>query len=135
MRYIGVFFLVLLFACSSGSRTATPSITSTSTVTSGPTLGPAGVPSPNESPSLPAVTVASTPQLQLSAVATDLLNVRAGPGLDYAVKSQLKEGDTMTIIGKSADGLWWQISAGWVSGTYVKVNGDPTAVPVRTPSP
>lgn len=133
MRYIGVLVLVLLFACSRVSQSATPS--SALTPPGGPTLGPAGAPSPNNSPAATAATVPLTPQQQVSAVATDVLNVRAGPGLDYAVKGQLKQGDAITIIGKSADGLWWQFSGGWVSATYVKVNADATAVPVTTPSP
>lgn len=139
-----VFVLVLLAACSSTPKTATPSSTAVATSPNGPTLGPAAVPSQDNSTNVPSATTASTvstastpsaPQQQISAVATDILNIRSGPGLNYAVKGQLKQGDAITITGKSADGLWWQFSGGWVSATYVKVTGDATAVPVRTPSP
>jgi uncharacterized protein YgiM (DUF1202 family) len=120
--------LVLLAACLPRTQLVVPSST---TVSGSPT--PAGEPGSSGSPT--SGTVPSAPQKQVSAVATDVLNIRAGPGLDYAVKGQLKQGDAITIIGKSADGLWWQFSGGWVSATYVQVSGDTSAVPVTTPSP
>ncbi|MGB8647308.1 MAG: SH3 domain-containing protein [Anaerolineae bacterium] len=120
---------VLLLACSSSTPLADATFLST------PTLEPAATSSPIDFPPSPTATVPLTPQPQITGVATDVLNVRAGPGINYAIKSQLKEGDTITITGKSADGIWWQFSGGWVSSTYIRVNGDPTVIPVATPSP
>ena len=128
--------LFILFACSGPAHLTVPS--STATLASSPTLQPAAGPSLNDSTSVPSATPSATtpsvPRQPISGVATDTLNVRAGPGLNYAVKGQLKQGDAVTIVGKSADGLWWQISNGWVSATYLKVSGDTTAVPVSTAS-
>jgi uncharacterized protein YgiM (DUF1202 family) len=133
MRYIGVLVLVMVIACTREVPSTTPS--STLAATGAPTLGPAASTSASGSGTAPSATGPSSPQQQVPGVATDVLNVRAGPGLDYAVKSQLKDGDTITIIGKSADGLWWEYSGGWVSATYVKVSQDTSAVPVTTPTP
>ena len=124
---------VLLVACLPRTQITVPP--STATVPSAPTLGPASGTGSEGSPTSPSATVSSVPQKQVSAVTTDVLNIRAGPGIDYAVKGQLKQGDTITIIGKSADGLWWQYSGGWVSATYIKADGDTSAVPVNTPTP
>ncbi len=134
MNRIAVFLwllTILLVACSS------PGTAPSATPTSGllPTLDVATSTRPDNTPVAPATVAPTAAPQAVTAVSTDVLNVRAGPGLNYAVKSQLKDGDTITIIGKSADGLWWQFSGGWVSGTYVKVNGDASGVPVATPGP
>ncbi len=125
---------VIFLACSSASPS---SATVTPTAESNPTIVPVALPTTSEA-SFETPTVAPTgaaPQSGVSGVATDLVNVRSGPGLDFAVKSQLKEGDTITIIAKSADGLWWQYAGGWVSATYIKISGDSANLPVGTPSP
>ncbi len=125
-----VLVCILLPACSSGSRSPTPSPTATEVTE--PTLGPAAATSSDITTPVSATTAPSG-STQVTASITDLLNVRGGPGLNYPVKTQLKQGDTITIIGKSADGLWWEYSGGWVSATYVQVSADATAVPVTTP--
>ncbi len=135
MKTVSTFVLVLVCLIFVGCSTnSSPPLTPLATATSGPTLGPEAS-SSNNSPTIPAATTPVTSSQKVTGVATDLLNIRTGPGLDYAVKGQLKQGDTITIIGKSADGIWWQFSGGWVSGTYIEVRGDPTAVPVTTPIP
>ena len=125
---------VIFLACSSASPS---SATATPTAASNPTLVPVALPTTSESTfeTPTSVPTGAPPQSGVSGVATDLINVRGGPGLDYAVKSQLKEGDSITIIAKSADGLWWQFAGGWVSATYIKVSGDSANLPVGTPSP
>lgn len=122
---------ILLLACSP----AKPTSQSVTSPPASPTLQATSVPSSNEFPIAPSVTTPSGTSQQVSGTATDVLNVRAGPGLNYAIKGQLKQGDTITIIGKSADGLWWQFRGGWVSAAYVRVSGDPAVVPVSTPFP
>ncbi len=135
MKTVSTFVLVLVCLIFVGcSANSSPPLTPLATATSGPTLGPE-TSSSNNSTTLPAATAPATSPQKVTGVASDLLNIRAGPGLDYAVKGQLKQGDTITIIGKSADGIWWQFSGGWVSGTYIEVTGDPTVVPVTTPIP
>ncbi len=122
---------VLLLACS-GSAKATP--TPFVLTPDSPTAPPIG-PSLDHSPTQPPATAPATLPHQVTGTATDVLNIRAGPGLNYAVKGQLQEGDTITIVGKSADGIWWQCNRGWVSSTYIQVTGDASTVPVSTPPP
>jgi len=134
MKPVIVFALLLtclLPACSNSSQ-ATPTlfVLPTESPTS-PLIGP-GI---EHSPTRPPATAPATLQHQVTGMATDILNIRAGPGLSYAVKGQLQQGDQITILGKSADGIWWQCDRGWVSSTYIQVTGDVSAVPVSTPSP
>jgi hypothetical protein len=68
------------------------------------------------------------------------VNVRAGPGTDYAVIGALPAGESCDIIGRNADSSWWQIrcadgSIGWVSDGVVNVSGDTSSVPVINVAP
>jgi endonuclease YncB( thermonuclease family) len=55
------------------------------------------------------------------------LNVRAGPGTDYAVVGTVSEGDGLTVNGRNAETTWLVISGpagarGWASARYVQPN-------------
>jgi ABC-type branched-subunit amino acid transport system substrate-binding protein len=67
------------------------------------------------------------------------VNVRSGPGTEYAVIGQLKTGDTEQVIGVSPDNLWLVINfaqqEGWVSASLVDVVGNLSSVPVINPPP
>jgi hypothetical protein len=62
------------------------------------------------------------------------VNVRAGPGTGYAVIGQLTQGQTATVIGKSADGQWWQIKSNgnvvWIFAELVQANAVAASVAV-----
>jgi hypothetical protein len=63
------------------------------------------------------------------------VNVRSGPGTDYPRIGRLGANDSMAIIGKTPDGLWWQVccvdgQTGWVSADVVKANGPLENVPI-----
>lgn len=68
--------------------------------------------------------------------ATWQVNVRAGPGREYAIVGSLNQGMAAEVIGKSSDGQWWAITwntsengKGWVSAEFVSVtNGDKAQV-------
>lgn len=51
------------------------------------------------------------------------LNLRSGPGSQYTIVGSLRGGDTLPIIGKSGDGVWLLLRAGfgvgWVNSIYV----------------
>lgn len=75
----------------------------------------------------------------LAVVNDDLINIRRGPGLDYAPLRLGMRGDQFTITGRSADNLWWQICcieerSGWISQTYIDVDGPVDSVPVVDPN-
>jgi N-acetylmuramoyl-L-alanine amidase len=67
----------------------------------------------------------------------DIVNVRSGPGTEYPVNARLRQFQSALIVGKSADGLWWQVRvgalAGWLSARYVRTVGDTSSVPVTQP--
>ena len=64
------------------------------------------------------------------AVATDYINVRNSPGINYTVLGYAAPTASGEISGKSADGQWWQVKVsavfsddglGWVHGAFVNV--------------
>ena len=62
-------------------------------------------------------------------------NVRKGPGASFAVTTTLPAGTPLTIFGRTSTGDWLQVRApdrkgGWMSASLVKLNVDPTAIPV-----
>ena len=83
---------------------------------------------------------ADGPQLTVKA---PTLNLRQGPGTNYAVIGKLTQGSQASIIGRNAAGNWYQVrptggSTGWVTGApaLVQVTGNLTAVPiVSAPAP
>jgi uncharacterized protein YraI len=57
------------------------------------------------------------------------VNIRAGPGKQYAVVGTLQQGQTAEIVGVSEDGIWWAIKfesaegeRGWVAAAYVEAD-------------
>jgi hypothetical protein len=63
------------------------------------------------------------------------LNVRSGPGADFASLGVLAAASQVTIIGQSDDGTWWQIDyenseagRGWVAAEFVTLAATPTPV-------
>jgi N-acetylmuramoyl-L-alanine amidase len=61
-------------------------------------------------------------------VLTARLNVRSGPGLSYDILTVIGFGETYPIVGRNADGSWWQLNVngliGWVSGALIAVNNE-----------
>ncbi|MCB9101946.1 MAG: PKD domain-containing protein, partial [Anaerolineales bacterium] len=129
--------------------TATPDLTPTEPTA---TSEPAATPVPTIEPSAtPNPTPTSTPepsQPPARLTSTVNLNVREGPGLDYAIIGLLRPGQSAQIIAVSPDGGWWQIEFptatgdyGWVSAHYViaeNTDGVPAAYTpplLATPTP
>jgi len=103
--------------------TATPTATRFPTPT--PTVTPGATSTPTPTPAPPAVIVQAEP-----------LNVRAGPGVDFAVLALAAVGDRFIAEGRTADGAWWRVCCvldgqrGWVSSAFVRLEGDIERVPV-----
>ena len=122
---------------------ATPSPTAAPTTTTEPTVLPTAAPTaaPTAEPTATAADVpTSTPEPTRApptivvAAGNDSINVRSGPGTNYAILGQLSGNTPADVTGKSADGTWWQIlyggQAGWVSAQLVEFSGDAMAVAV-----
>lgn len=87
----------------------------------------------------PADAATAPAQTALAVISDDLINIRRGPGLEYPPIKLGMRGDEFTIIGRSADDLWWQICcveelSAWVSKTYVEADGPVDAIPVADPN-
>jgi hypothetical protein len=110
---------------------------STSDITA-PTTGPnpevaTAVPTPTSAPTARPddMGILSGP---LARINTSSLNVRQGPGTNYAPVGTLVQGDQVQIVGRNADSSWWAISyengTGWVIASLVITEGDVSQVPL-----
>lgn len=112
--------------------TPTPAEPPTSTLEP-PTPTPAEPPTPTPEPPTP------TPAVPVAVIDNPTLNVRQGPGTNYSVIGQANNGDRFDIRGKNSAGSWWQIDFngrdGWVSGDFVRVEGDAGSVQVAANIP
>jgi uncharacterized protein YgiM (DUF1202 family) len=106
---------------------------------SGTTQSQPTIPTPLVVSPTPKITQApvatETPQESKAVVAADNLNLRIGPGINYAVVRLLQQGLSVIPAGRSIDGLWIEIhtsdgSAGWVFGSYLQTSIDLAVLPV-----
>ncbi len=71
---------------------------------------------------------------QILVPAGDVVNVRNGPGTTFSVLARLRSRQTAAIVGKNANGTWWQIRYGdtpaWVNVNVVRTIGNAGSVPV-----
>lgn len=72
---------------------------------------------------------------RLAATARQFPFVRRGPGVNFAVITNLRQGDRVDVVGRSPDRGWFQIalqgepSRGWVSQEFLAVEGDVNTLP------
>ncbi len=100
-------------------------------------------PTPTPEPDTP------TPPPAPAVIANDTVNVRGGPGTNYATVGSLVGGEHAPILGRDSNNAWWQIelgdsTEGWVYAQIVNTEGDvsniavaaniPTPPPPPTPS-
>ncbi|HMN31227.1 MAG TPA: SH3 domain-containing protein, partial [Caldilineaceae bacterium] len=128
----------LLAATKQGSD---PAVVAVAAATNQPATAEAPAqPSPTETPApsvaltpttavTPTTVVSPTAQAVPMAKASDLLNVRSGPGTDYAIIGGLQKDEVVQITGKSPANDWWQVKLsdgqqGWLMGELVEVLGE-----------
>ena len=68
------------------------------------------------------------------------INGRRGPAATFARVGEAKQGDELMIMGRTADGAWWQVCCManqpvWVSADLVEAKGPVDTTPVMTPAP
>lgn len=120
-------------ATSTPTATASPTATATPTFTATPTPTPTVTPTPT---STPTTTPTPTPTPPSAVVRALRLNVRSGPSLAAPTLEVVETGQTFTVVGRSADGQWWQVCCladgrtGWVFTQWVTVSGATGQVPV-----
>lgn len=108
-----------------------------------PSMEPTSTPETTKSPE-PTKTPTPTPKYEV----TDLekkaaylnagsANFRKGPGLDYKIIAELKEGTAFTVVGKSGD--WYKVKYdgeyGFIKAEFVEYGTPPTPKAEKTPSP
>jgi len=66
---------------------------------------------------------------------TNFLNVRSGPSVNEAVAATAAGGSELGVLGRSADGSWYQVALqgggqGWVNSNFVLLRGNSSLLPV-----
>lgn len=99
----------------------------------------AGLPTPTATtPAIPTETPTPIPSPLAACVSSPSINVRSGPGADFAALAYLMRSDCMKLIGRNAAASWVQITdaskveaeGGWVALAGLKPDGDPGLLPV-----
>jgi uncharacterized protein YraI len=88
-------------------------------------------PTPTSEPEEPtAEPPTPTPEAATFTVTSATVNVRGGPGTNYARIGQVKAGQSYEITGKNAAGDWWQFSydgdPAWIAAQMVETKGGET---------
>ena len=78
----------------------------------------------------PPSTQSPTPPPEVRYVTAPALNVREGPGTEYAVVGSLRCGDRVTVL--EWRGAWLRISQGWIHGDYTSATRPPCSTPTPT---
>jgi uncharacterized protein YraI len=126
------------------TATTVPTAVPTNTSTPAPTATTAPTDIPTRVPS-------ATPTMAPSVIVDKVVNLRAGPGTNYALVGTTKVGDQYNISGRNQDGSWLEVCCinnkpAWVAKSVVTVGGDiagitvaknipPTPVPAPTAKP
>ncbi len=81
----------------------------------------------------------SAPSDRVTVVSGQIVNLRQGPGTNYAVVGQVAVGQYYDVTGKNEDGSWWEINfdgqKAWVIGQLVSANGDAGSIAVAAEIP
>ena len=112
---------------STPTPTRTPTPTHTPTPTTTPTPTRTNTPTPTPTPLPHAIVIAGT------------LNLREGPGTEYAAAGQLAAADELYVIGQANDCTWLKVRSsaqgeGWIAGgpSYVELRLLCDAIPLGT---
>ena len=92
----------------------------------------------------PPVQPAPPPAGAPAATAIDFVNLRSGPGTNYKILGMVAPGTAGEVVGKSQDGLWWQVKVptsfastgvAWVSAAWVTTTNTANVPVVTAPPP
>ncbi len=98
---------------------------------------PAELPTPRP---LDAPTAEPTSDSHGATAAQDAINLRAGPGVTYAVVTVLDPGGPLVVLGRTSDSAWVQVQAtsgdtGWVRADLLQADASLATVPVVAAPP
>lgn len=81
----------------------------------------------------------ATPDGVVVTIKSNVQNVRTGPGMNYDVLGQLRQGEQAKVIGATIDFSWvvieYRSQNGWLATSLLDVFGDRSKVPVIAPPP
>jgi hypothetical protein len=111
----------------------------TVTVVFTPILGEPSI-TPVSQPASTIVGLTAPTACQATVRANSSINVRMGPSTDYPAIDALDTGVTAMVIGKNADGTWWNINrpsggTGWVAGSVTTALCIPDALQIVAAPP
>jgi uncharacterized protein YraI len=96
-----------------------------------------------ENPETPVLVIPPAPPSGAAiATATDFINVRTGPGMNFPVLVVAPPGSTAEITGRSSDNAWWQVRVptrvssnglAWVSASFVVAQNTSNVPVVNAP--
>ncbi len=139
------------------TRTPFPTFTATPAVAATPTVAPPTVAAAPADPqpaavqpltqtatlsetALAAAPAPAAPSAATLTIASDLVNVRSGPGTEYDLVGTAATGESFSIVAKNAAGDWWEVCCvggqnGWVFGELATVqNVESVAVAADLPA-
>ncbi|MBE2234509.1 MAG: SH3 domain-containing protein [Anaerolinea sp.] len=127
--------VIYVTAAAAPPSAATPTATAAPSATPTATALPAATATATAT-ALPAVTVAAAPSptpVARVAVVDVRANVRAGPGLQFPIKTVAAPGDSFDLVAQTRDQAWVQVcclfdgSSGWIAAAYLlPVEATPT---------
>lgn len=114
---------IFMAGCSLGAETPPPT--------------PTPVPPTTLIPTLPPVTLTPTPAKVSVVVTAELINCRIGPGTVFEMITEVRNGRTLTAVGRNDTSTWWYvenpINPGgfcWVSADVTDELGDTSQLPI-----
>ena len=129
-------------ALSSTISATTPVVDAGAALTTSKTLSSTALLSPSLAATPVTAVATATPASQPIVKASSDINVRAGPGVEYALAGALRTGEAAQVLGKNPLGDWWEValasgSNGWVYSQLVESSGDlsSVAVALNIPTP
>ena len=141
---------MMLAGCRNAAE-PTPTPLPTASPTSRPTASPTDTPRPSPSPTdtltpSPTPTATKTPTPTFTPTLFGIVrsqrrvNVRGGPGVDFAVYDSLQPGTGVQVIGQDDDANWYNIKLesgdeGWVSASLLFLEETATPLPTVAASP
>jgi Tol biopolymer transport system component len=130
--------ILALSACGA-APTATPTPKPTAPAT--PTVPPTATLPPTPTP-VPPTPVPPTPtSIPPQATTTQTVNVRQGPGTNFAIAGKMPQNTSAVILGKNEDGKWLQVAfpdaahPGWIAAAFATVTGSVDTLPVVAVAP
>ena len=88
-------------------------------------------------PASPSASPAANASTQITAVANAFPNVHSSIGVTSPILGTLARGQSVPVIGRTADGAWIEIryanGVGWVSADLMAVSPASATIPVATP--